>query len=157
MLTELAKSRGARRYVDVVQEGPPRFPGDPTMDEDDDDMPPLGGDGSDSEPEGERAGLDARNMMDDLDAELLAPDGAVVAPSAASTASEPDRERQISHAESASSRRQGPVFPWPAPSYDHCTWFVNAHSPPIEPTALDDHIFRSEDAEAYCVGSHFFY
>ena len=33
---DLQKTRGARRYVDVSAEGPPRFPGDPVIEEDGD-------------------------------------------------------------------------------------------------------------------------
>ena len=53
MKVDLQKHRGARRYVDVEREGPPRFPGDPDVaggnDEDADDH-----EASDSEPEEER-------------------------------------------------------------------------------------------------------
>ena len=38
---DLVKTRGARKYVDVQSEGPPRFPGDPVI-EDDDPMPDFG-------------------------------------------------------------------------------------------------------------------
>ena len=57
---DLQKTRGARRYVNVTAEGPPRFPGDPNIEEeegaedDDDDMAQAGRqDGEDSEPEGD--------------------------------------------------------------------------------------------------------
>ena len=57
--TDLQKTRGARRYVNVAAEGPPRFPGDPDIEgedgmEDDDDMAQADRqDGEDSEPEGD--------------------------------------------------------------------------------------------------------
>ena len=37
----LIKTRGARRYVDVSAEGPPRVPGDPQIEDEFDDMPRL--------------------------------------------------------------------------------------------------------------------
>ena len=33
MRQDLQTNRGARRYVDVTKEGPPRFPGDPDIGE----------------------------------------------------------------------------------------------------------------------------
>ena len=33
MKVDLEKTRGARRYVDVTREGPPRFPGDEPLDD----------------------------------------------------------------------------------------------------------------------------
>jgi len=53
MRLDLQKSRGARRYVDVMREGPPRFPGDPQIQEDE-ELPGHGpSDNEDSEPEQE--------------------------------------------------------------------------------------------------------
>ena len=50
MADDLRKNRGARRYVDVQREGPPRFPGDPQIDEPgNDDGPEF--DLTDEEPE----------------------------------------------------------------------------------------------------------
>ena len=58
MRQDLQTNRGARRYVDVTREGPPRFPGDPAILEADDDGLPDLTDHSDEEPEVEQAAAD---------------------------------------------------------------------------------------------------
>ena len=54
MRQDLQLNRGARRCVDVEREGPPRFPGDPQIDDGEDHAQELDDENlSDSEPEGE--------------------------------------------------------------------------------------------------------
>ena len=86
MRTDLLRFRGARRYVNVQSEGPPRFPGDPQIEDDTlDDLPELGD--IDSEPDQERPAL-----HDDLD---MQPESPLVAPlpfnNSSTSASEPER------------------------------------------------------------------
>ena len=54
MRVDLKKARGARSYVDVAAVGPPRFPGDQDVDDDEEVVEEHPEDRSDSEPDAER-------------------------------------------------------------------------------------------------------
>ena len=61
MRTDIKDNRGARKFIDVTKEGPPRFPGDlPVENEAAEDEPPELQDDSDDEPEGEEQQVKTR-------------------------------------------------------------------------------------------------
>ena len=119
MRQDLQTNRGARRYVDVTSEGPPRFPGDPDIGEADDDGLPGPTDHSDDEPEVEQAAAsppetprNVRQRVGELEAATPAPSEPSPQPQSepANTASEAAYTPERSTSVSSGLGRSGPYY-----------------------------------------------
>ena len=162
---DLQKTRGARRYVDVSAEGPPRFPGDPVIEEDGDfdDMPDLGD--SEEEPDQEAAAaatpLEASRQVSGVDTPTLAPaapvdSGRAVSPAGTSAAASQTPLLDAAYGPIRSTTEQ-PVFPYPSPPQG----IVHARNYYVEvnKTRRDDNdIFTADGGEIfYLHEAHNFY